>query len=552
MRAWLTQFSLKTRLITLISLLCVLLVLLVGAALNGMRISNSELGHLYTENLLPSDNLSRIINDMHHARTQLLLALQHRPGSEYENAHNHHVSMHFDAVETSLQNLDALLKRYLTTPMHADQQALADQLQRSLHNYMNTGVKPTLQAMRQNDYLGANGTLLVQLQPTFSIAYDLARQLTQFQQDHAREAYEEAEQKFERLLMMLGSALAVVLAVVIWLAWATVWSISHAVTQLQRGGRQLANGDLRHRVNYSGRDELGKIAVAFNGMAGRMQRTIQELAAAVDQLAAAALQTSAVSSHTSEGIHRQHLETDQVATAMHEMSATVQDVAGNAANAAHAAEHADQQATRGKQVVAQSIAAIDSLAREVEHAAVVIHELEENSATISSVVDVIRGIAEQTNLLALNAAIEAARAGEQGRGFAVVADEVRSLASRTQQSTQEIQVMIEKLQTGARNAVNVMQSSCSKAQIGREQVTGAGQMLDQITAAVATINDMNAMIASAAEEQSSVAEEINRNITNVSDIAEDTSEAARQNVETSKQLSELANHLQKLAQGFKL
>ncbi|WP_374287017.1 methyl-accepting chemotaxis protein [Pseudomonas fluvialis] len=287
-------------------------------------------------------------------------------------------------------------------------------------------------------------------------------------------------------------------------------------------------------------------------MAARVQHSLQELAGAVEQLAAAAEQTAQVSHQTSDGIRRQQLETDQVATAMHEMSATVQDVAGNAASAAQAAEQADQQAESGKRVVQQTIEAIDGLASEVEHAATVIHELEANSGSISSVVDVIRSIADQTNLLALNAAIEAARAGEQGRGFAVVADEVRSLASRTQQSTSEIQAMIEKLQQGANRAVDVMQSSCDKAQRGKEQVASAGHMLEQISAAVATINDMNAMIASAAEEQSSVAEEINRNVTSVSQIAEETSDASRQNVATSTQLASLASQLQKVVQRYRL
>ncbi|WP_373416379.1 methyl-accepting chemotaxis protein [Pseudomonas sp. ABC1] len=287
-------------------------------------------------------------------------------------------------------------------------------------------------------------------------------------------------------------------------------------------------------------------------MAMRFQNTVQELAAAVEQLAAAATQTATVSAQTGSGIARQQLETDQVATAMHEMSATVQDVAGNAASAAHAASEADQQAISGRAVVAQTVSAIESLAEEVDRASQVIHELEQDSVNISSVVDVIRSIAEQTNLLALNAAIEAARAGEQGRGFAVVADEVRTLASRTQQSTSEIQSMIEKLQAGAANAVSVMDSSRSKAQVGKEQVSTAGHMLDQITASVTTINDMNAMIASAAEEQSAVAEEINRNVTNVSQIAEETSEASRQNVQTSKELSQLAGNLQRLVKMFRL
>ena len=552
MRTWLTQFSLKARLVALISLLCLLMLLLVGFSLSGMRDSNTELTHLYYEGLLPSDQLNRMTNEMHNARAQLLLALQHAPGSDYEKAHNHDVSMHFDAVDQNLRNIQALLQTLMSGQMDEQERALGQEMQRALGQLMDQGIRPTLELMRSGNYVTANGLLLTRLQPAFAKAIEQLQAFSDNLHVHAVSSYTAADKHLEALLFWLSLVLAVTLVLVIALAWATLQGISQAVDALLQGGKRIADGDLVQRVAYRGRDELGKIADCFNVMADHMQDTLKELSKAVEQLAAAAEQTAAVSRQTSEGIHRQHLETDQVATAMHEMSATVQDVAGNAASAAQAAEKADSEAEHGQQVVTQSIQVIDSLAREVEHAAKVIGELEDASATISSVVDVIRGIADQTNLLALNAAIEAARAGEQGRGFAVVADEVRSLASRTQHSTEEIQSMIEKVQSGARRAVEVMEKSCEKAEAGRGQVADAGRVLEQITAAVATINDMNAMIASAAEEQSSVAEEINRNITNVSEIAEDTADASRQNVETSRELSSLAKHLHGLVQQFKL
>lgn len=552
MRTWLTRFSLKTRLLGLLGLLAILALGLTLAGLSGMRQSNAELDRLYNQVLLPVDKLADLTNHMHHARSQLLLALQHRPGSVYENAHDHSVSQHFDAVENSLRIMQERIDDYQRLPMSEQQQRLVSELQRHLGDYLNNGVRPVLSAMRQGDYVGGNGILLTRLQPAFMTTYASVRQLTEQQHAQAKADHERADQQFDQLLLSISLALGIAVLLVSLIAAATLSGITQAVQALRLGGEQLAEGNLRHRVDYQGHDELGDIASAFNGMAARVQHSLQELAGAVEQLAAAAEQTAQVSHQTSDGIRRQQLETDQVATAMHEMSATVQDVAGNAASAAQAAEQADQQAESGKRVVQQTIEAIDGLASEVEHAATVIHELEANSGSISSVVDVIRSIADQTNLLALNAAIEAARAGEQGRGFAVVADEVRSLASRTQQSTSEIQAMIEKLQQGANRAVEVMQSSCDKAQRGKEQVASAGHLLEQISAAVATINDMNAMIASAAEEQSSVAEEINRNVTSVSQIAEETSDASRQNVATSTQLASLASQLQKVVQRYRL
>ncbi|QKQ28087.1 hypothetical protein HUE57_18690 [Candidatus Reidiella endopervernicosa] len=203
-------------------------------------------------------------------------------------------------------------------------------------------------------------------------------------------------------------------------------------------------------------------------------------------------------------------------------------------------------------MVEHTIDVINTLASEVEHAASVIHTLEQESADIGTVLDVIRGIAEQTNLLALNAAIEAARAGEQGRGFAVVADEVRSLASRTQTSTQEIDEMISRLQSGAADAVKAMESSSNQAQAGVEQAAEAGSSLDAITNAVAQINDMNTQIASAGEEQSAVAEEINRNIVTISSVADETAGGAVQTSNASAEVARLSEQLQALVQQFRI
>jgi methyl-accepting chemotaxis protein len=259
-----------------------------------------------------------------------------------------------------------------------------------------------------------------------------------------------------------------------------------------------------------------------------------------------------VAGDSARNVERQRSETDQVATAINQMTATVQEVASNATNAAASANSADNNAKVGKEVVAATSDAISRLADEVENATNVIKGVEQDSASIGSVLDVIKGIAEQTNLLALNAAIEAARAGEQGRGFAVVADEVRSLASRTQESTQEIEEMIAKLQTGSKNAVGVMEQSREQAQAGVEQAREAAEALESITGAVATINDLNTQIASAAEEQSAVSEEINRSVVSISQISEETATGAEQTTSSANDLSKLAGDLQGLVSQFRV
>lgn len=264
--------------------------------------------------------------------------------------------------------------------------------------------------------------------------------------------------------------------------------------------------------------DLGDIASAFAGYTDKVQKIVDQITAKTDECTSGL--ASGGSSDNASLFMKQKEEVDKVATAMNEMSATVHEVARNATEAAEAAQQADAETRTGKSVVSQAIEAIDLLASEVESAAQVIHKLEQDSDEIGAVLDVIRGIAEQTNLLALNAAIEAARAGEQGRGFAVVADEVRTLAQRTQQSTQEIQNMIERLQSGSQDAVKAMEQGKNRAQAGVTQAAEAGTSLETIAAAVSTISDMNTQIATAAEEQSVVAEEINLNINSISDMSD--------------------------------
>ena len=322
---------------------------------------------------------------------------------------------------------------------------------------------------------------------------------------------------------------------------------------LTRAALDIAANDLSGDIPRGSRqDEVGQLATAIATMQDNLVERVREIAAATQTVHGAIETMGVVAGHTSDSVSRQRSEIEQVSTAMHEMTATVQDVARNTADAAQAADHANQEVDSGNQVVRQTIASIGRLAGEVRKGGEVIGRLSSDSKNIGSVLDVIRGIAEQTNLLALNAAIEAARAGEQGRGFAVVADEVRTLAQRTQQSTREIQEMIEQLQKGAMEAVRVMEEGRSQAEASVEQAGQAGQSLDTIRNAVSTIHDMTTQIASATEEQSAVAEEINRNIVNISDGVEQAAGGIEQTTDASGQLARLADGLQAVVTRFKL
>lgn len=310
--------------------------------------------------------------------------------------------------------------------------------------------------------------------------------------------------------------------------------------------------DLSHSVKIEARDEVGAVGQAFNDMIAKFKNSLHAVSDVTQQLNNVSDRVASVADSTLQAVMEQRTETDMVASAMNEMSTTVQEVARHATQTAAASQGADDESKAGVLVAEQAIAGIKELITEIASAAQVVQQVEADTESISAVLDVIKSIAEQTNLLALNAAIEAARAGEQGRGFAVVADEVRTLASRTQKSTEEIQNTIERLQQGVKNAVGAMSGAQGRATSGSDCVEKAAHSLHVIAAEVTTINDMNIQIATAAEEQSVVAEEINRNITAISTIADTTSSGATQTAQSSEELVRLSVELRRLVDQFKL
>lgn len=348
-----------------------------------------------------------------------------------------------------------------------------------------------------------------------------------------------------QLLLLLAGV-----AVMMFIVRTTVIRRIHAMRHTMEAIAQ--DDDLSHSVEVGSRDEVGAMGQAFNHMITRFKQSMHAVSDVTRDLHEVSDQVSNVAETTLKAVVEQRTETDMVASAMNEMSTTVQEVARNTAQTAEASQGADDESKAGVLVAEEAIRGIEELIVEIESAAQVVQQVEADTESISAVLDVIQGIAEQTNLLALNAAIEAARAGEQGRGFAVVADEVRTLASRTQNSTEEIQDMIERLQSGVKRAVGAMTAAQDRAKVGSECVEKASQSLHVIAAEVTTINDMNTQVATAAEEQSAVAEEINRNITTISDIADNTSSGATQTAQSSEELVRLAVELQRLVSQFKL
>ncbi|MCE9860491.1 methyl-accepting chemotaxis protein [Aeromonas caviae] len=355
------------------------------------------------------------------------------------------------------------------------------------------------------------------------------------------------------LALVIGLALVVALSVVL------TRQIRDPLIMLARQAQRIASGDLGRgelqewiRGNRFNRDELGQLGSAIDRMQGALAELVIEISGSVSQLSSAVEEVSAISEQSAKGMASQQGEVSQVATAMNEMQSTVNEVARNTTDAMGAAKQASRTSTQGNQVVRSAIGSIEQVSRQIEQAGSVVQQLETDSASISMVLDVIRGIAEQTNLLALNAAIEAARAGEQGRGFAVVADEVRSLAQRTQASTAEISKMIEVLQERTAEAGSAMQLSRQQMQESVELAREAGSSIDSINGAVTQITDMNTLIATATEQQNAVTEELNRSIVKIHTAADENAQGAQQTAQACVELSRLATSLHHMTQRFTL
>ncbi|MDU4251301.1 MAG: methyl-accepting chemotaxis protein [Pseudomonas sp.] len=366
----------------------------------------------------------------------------------------------------------------------------------------------------------------------------------------AQRAAMQTQLRTNTLLIVASAALALLVGALASLL--ITWMIVRPLRQVIGMARRIAEGDLSVSVEVRRKDEVGQLMGAVGSMADSLRGIVSRLSDGVGRISASAQALSSVTERTQHGVNSQKAETDQVATAMNQMAATVHDVARNAEEAATSAEQADGKVASGQDVVRQTLGRIEQLAEAVRAATQSIEQLGRESQSIGSVLDVIKNVAEQTNLLALNAAIEAARAGEQGRGFAVVADEVRALARRTQQSTAEIETLIAALQNGASTSVQRMQRSHALVEMTVGDAVQTEAALGTIASAVAVIHQMNQQIAAASEQQSAVAEEISRSVSSIRGIADESAQAMESTASSSVELAQLSRELQGLVGQFRL
>ncbi len=363
---------------------------------------------------------------------------------------------------------------------------------------------------------------------------------------------QQAEDQYNMAFDWVIGLLLIATALTLLFAWLLTRSITLPISQALSAAEEIAEGNLTRPIKVDGSDEAGRLLAAMAKMQDKLRDTLQRISGSATQLASAAEELNAVTDESARGLTQQNHEIEQAATAVNEMTSAVEEVARNAVSTSEASRNATTSAGDGRDLVQETVSAIERMSGDVQATATLIGDLANESRDIGKVLDVIRGLADQTNLLALNAAIEAARAGEAGRGFAVVADEVRALAHRTQQSTSEIERMIGSIQAGTEHAVDSMRNSTERAESTLNIAKGAGMSLDTINTAIVEINERNLVIASAAEEQAQVAREVDRNLVNIRDLSVQSATGASQTSAASSELSRLAVDLNGMVGRFRL
>jgi methyl-accepting chemotaxis protein len=432
-----------------------------------------------------------------------------------------------------------------------EEQSAYDQYVQLLNDYrqLESRMKSLSQA---NDMTELTRLLSADLQTNSDQMNVVLGKLVEMNTQQLNQASANASEQYSSAFTMVVTLLIIATVLTLLFAWLLTNSITRPIDSALKAAEDIAEGDLTRTITVDGTDEAGRLLAAMLKMQSKLRDTLQRISGSATQLASAAEELNAVTDESARGLSQQNNEIEQAATAVNQMTSAVEEVARNAVSTSEASKNATTSASDGRDLVQETVSAIERMSNDVQSTSTLIGNLADESRDIGKVLDVIRGLADQTNLLALNAAIEAARAGEAGRGFAVVADEVRALAHRTQQSTSEIERMIGSIQGGTEQAVNSMRSSTERAESTLNIAKGAGLALDTINSAVVEINERNLVIASAAEEQAQVAREVDRNLVNIRDLSTQSATGANQTSAASNELSRLAVDLNGMVARFKV
>lgn len=465
-----------------------------------------------------------------------------------------------DSLNSSTQSFEAAKSQYMAAEQRYGSMPFVSERDRNMFAELKTAAAKYFSAhgdletaIRQGDIAKVQSLIKNESRAALEQAGQDGLELRKENDRVANLLTKQSEASYERAKLLSTTVGALTLLFVVIVAWLLIRQIRNPVMTLLEQTRQVAAGNLTSQLDMKqfSHDELGKLAQGFNEMQSNLRMLVNEVSGSVVQLGAAAEEISAVAQQSANNMGAQQHELNQLATAMNEMQATVQEVARNTNDAASAATSASDTAAQGSETVNDSIGRIEKVATAIEETALVIRQLGDDSRNIGMVLEVIQGIAEQTNLLALNAAIEAARAGEQGRGFAVVADEVRTLAKRTQDSTSQINHIISELQQRANEAGVTMQQSQDMMSETVHTAREAGASIAEISSSVNSISHMNIQIATATEEQGAVSEELNRNVVNISNASEEVATGAKQMAQACNDLNLLATQLQEVVRKFR-
>ncbi|MCQ6255840.1 methyl-accepting chemotaxis protein [Pseudomonas sp. Q11] len=457
----------------------------------------------------------------------------------------------FSLFEQRNQQIQAAQSIYEKLISSAPERAAYDQYVQLLNQYRQ--LEERMKTLSRNNQLDELRALLNTELLSNSDAINVAiNRLVEINNQQAEALDQGATQQYSTAFNWVVTLLVIATGLTLLFAWLLTNSITRPIGSALDAAEEIAKGNLTRPITVDGNDEAGRLLRAMSTMQEKLRDTLQRISGSATQLASAAEELNSVTDESARGLTQQNNEIEQAATAVNEMTSAVEEVARNAVSTSEASKDATASAGDGRDLVQETVSAIERMSVDVQSTATLIGDLANESRDIGKVLDVIRGLADQTNLLALNAAIEAARAGEAGRGFAVVADEVRALAHRTQQSTSEIERMIGSIQSGTEHAVDSMRNSTERAESTLNIARGAGLSLDTINTAIVEINERNLVIASAAEEQAQVAREVDRNLVNIRDLSVQSATGANQTSAASAELSRLAVDLNSMVGRFSL
>ena len=544
---WIKNAKLATKLLMSFVLVALITLVVGGIGLSGVKKLGFALNLTFSDTLVSASSVSEAKGlIMTHNRNLYRLLTFAASGADRAD-----VEAVARALNDTQQQVDKVFHLYRSTPMDTEERLAGEAFEKRWAAYL-ASANQVVAAINQEDFSSARNLLSNENVRAMSSAreqLDVILGINRVEVDKQAQAVN-ATISESTTQLLVGVLLSFMIAIA--LGVCITRSITRPIASAVISAERVARGDLTEMIGTHREDEVGQLLNALSAMQRSLKKTLQEIASASDQLAAAAEELSAVTDESTQGLIRQNDEIQQAATAVNQMTVAVEEVARNAISTSQASEETRNDAVKGHAHVDDAVVGITRMATEIEGSAGKVESLAGQVRDIGKVIDVIRSVAEQTNLLALNAAIEAARAGEQGRGFAVVADEVRALAHRTQSSTVEIEGMINAVQQCADEAVAAMSDSRSLATQTQHLAAQAGEMLQRISLGVAQINDRNIVIASASEEQAQVAREVDRNLTNIQDLSAQTAAGANQTNASSHDLSRLALSFNDLVSKFKL